>query len=347
MTKRKVLIRVTIGLLIFLVICTVLSRSIYLAMLPQVSTSKVSTGSVNATLNYTGTFDYTNKQTVKAGAAWNLTEVNVKAGQSVNKGDVLAKVDMTDADLTRRQLEFNVANAKAQLKNAYGKDAKAQVQLSVDMAERSLEQFIASYPKDGVIKAETDGSVLSCNFVTGDTAAAGTVVMEIRTEESAPIIQWNVNGDEADKFDVGTDVTVTFMGLKKGSKETFTLKGSVSNKTTDVMTETTTCQVELKSFNNEIPLNSVPTVTYSEITASGAIVPVSALTAMGGDNYILYVVNTRQGVFGEEHVVKQVEVKKTGDNNVDAVVDGDLSADAKVVTYSSKALSDGLSVALE
>lgn len=346
MTKRKVLIRITVALLIFLVACTVLSRSIYLAMLPQVSIAKMQEGVISSDLSYTGTFDYTEKQTVRAEAVWKLTEVNFQTGDSVEKGDVLAKVDMTDADLTCRQLELNVSSAQSQLKNAYGKDAKAQAQLALDMAERALEQFTESYPKNGVIRAESDGVLLSCNYQIGDAVPAGEVIMEVRTEDSMPVAQWAVTGSEAEKFDVGVGVLLSFTGLKRGSKEAFSLRGNIISKTIDTASGATICRALLKGFNGEIPLNTVVDITYSETVASGMIVPLSALVPMGGENYILYVVETQQGVFGEEHIVRQIQVKKVGDNNVDAVVEGALSPLDSIVSNSSKTLTDGASVAL-
>ena len=137
MTKRKILTRVAVAAFIILVLCTMLSKSIYLAMLPQVETAKISNGSVTDSLSYTGTFDFTDKTTVTAKAEWNFTEVNISAGKEFLAGDVLAKVDMTDFDLSRRQMEMNLSALKAQLKNTYGEEAKASVQLSLDMAQRS------------------------------------------------------------------------------------------------------------------------------------------------------------------------------------------------------------------
>ncbi len=347
MTKRKVLTRIAIGLLIFLVICTVLSRSIYLAMLPQVSVTELRYGRVTSDMTYIGAFDYTDKQIVTAGAAWTLTEVNVKTGISVEKGDILAKVDMTDAELTRRQLMINVSNAETVLKNARGDAAKEQAQLNLDVALRALEKFEASYPKDGVIVAETDGKVLSCSYVTGDQVAAGAVVMELRTADSAPVISWEVGGSEADLLDLHSTVTLSFAAIKQGSETSFNINGSVSGKTTDAASGISTFTVKLTSFEYEIPSGSIPVITYTEVNAMGTFVPLSALTDLGGDSYIMYVLDTKQGIFGEEHIVKQVEVQKLGDNNVKAVINGDFEEDASIVTHSSKTLKDGMSVALE
>ncbi len=347
MTKRKVLTRVAIALLILLVVCTMLSGSIYHAMLPQVSIAEVRLGGINSELTYVGSFDYTNKQTIKAGAAWTMTEVNFKTNQKVEKGEILAKVDMTDADLTRRQLEINLNAAQKRLKNTSDKDAKVQAELAVDVAKRALEQFLASYPKDGVITAESDGRVLSCSYFTGDTVPAGAVLMDVRTEESTPIIRWEARGSEADAMDTGNGVTLSFAAFKNGSEDTYNINGSIYSKITDDLTGVTVFEARLGSFEQEIPLHSVPVITCSKTVAVGTVVPLSALTDMGGGNYLLYVVDTSQGIFGEEHVVKEIGVQKLGDDNVKAVIVGEVEENAKVATYASKPLKDGMAVAIE
>lgn len=348
MTKKKVLVRITVTVLILLVVCTMLSRSIYLAMLPQVSTSKVSMGNISTTLNYDGAFDYSKKQTVIAKEAWQFTEVNVKAGDPVEKGDVLAKINMADADLTARQLEMNIKGLETQLKNTYGKDAKAAVQLSLDVERRKQEQFFATYPKNGVIKAKTDGRVLACNYQTGDVAVPETLVMDLQTSDSQPIVQWTTSLEEGESMNVDSSVALNFIALKKGSKELFTLKSEITSKVQDVENNCWNFEVQMGMFDNQIPLESKPRITYSEATANGqTIVPVSALTYMGGDQAILYVVSTRQGVFGEENIVKQVEVKVLADNNINAAIEGTLEQNDKIVTYASKSLHDGAVVAVE
>jgi hypothetical protein len=347
MTKRKVLGRVAIGLLIFLLICTFLSRSIYLAMLPEVETGSVSTGNLSNDLYYIGSFDYTEKQTVTAGSNWLLTEVNCKIGDTVEKGDLLATVDMTDADLERRGLALNLESLQAALKQTTGTLARAQMQLSIDQAQRQLDLFDESYPKNGKIYAKAAGRVLTASYVTGDTAYAGSVVFEIQTEDSRPVVSWTASYEEGRSFDVGDSVQIAFAVEQDGKQNQQSLKNFIAQKELDAESGNWVFSLTLTNFTNTIPLQARPTITLTNELASGMqIVPVSALTSTGSDSAVVYVVNSRQGIFSEEYYITQVEVKVRAQNNIDAAVEGNLAENAKVVTYSSKSLSNGAVVTL-
>lgn len=349
MTKRKILTRVTIAVVIILVLCTMLSRSIYLAMLPQVETSKIANGSVTDSLNFSGSFDFTDQVTVTADSAWELTEVNITAGVEFLAGDVLAKVDMTDFDLSRRQMEMNLKNLKSQLKNTYGADAKASVQLSIDMAQRSYDKFLATYPKNGVIKAPYDGKVLSCNVKAGDTVYAGTDLFTLKSLESKPIVRWSTSYQVGEELVEGSEVTLFFQALKNGKLENFTIKSNIDAKTTNVETGGWNFELTMGGFTNEIPLGAIPNITVNRSLAEGTVVPSASLTMTGSDSAIVYIVKTRQGVFGKEDYVTATEVKVVADNGYQAVIEMSSvgGSDDRVVTYASKSLTDDAAVATE
>ncbi len=345
MTKRKILTRVAVAAFIILVLCTMLSKSIYLAMLPQVETAKISNGSVTDSLSYTGTFDFTDKTTVTAKAEWNFTEVNISAGKEFLAGDVLAKVDMTDFDLSRRQMEMNLSALKAQLKNTYGEEAKASVQLSLDMAQRSYDKFMATYPQNGVITAPYDGSVLSCSVKAGDTAWNGNTVLELKSLESKPIVRWSASYKEGEAFVEGSDVTLYFQALKQGSLENFTVKSQIDTKLYNAETGGWDFEITLTGFKNEIPLNAVASIMLTRNLANGTVVPSAALAKTGLDKATVYTVRTRQGVFGEEDYVTATEVKVVADNGYQAVIEmSGVGSDDRVVTYASKSLTDDATV---
>ncbi|MCM3702491.1 efflux RND transporter periplasmic adaptor subunit [Paenibacillus macerans] len=114
------------------------------AMTPVNQTVQVQRGDVSKTLEVTGTVEASKEINLNFTSSddTKLTEVNVKVGDVVKAGQVLARLDSTDARQAVREAEANLEVAKANLTEAQETATAAEIaqqQASVDKAELALE----------------------------------------------------------------------------------------------------------------------------------------------------------------------------------------------------------------
>ena len=118
------------------------------------------TGNVTETVSATGNAAAADSLTLNFQSGGTLTEVDVTAGQTVTKGQVLAKIDSTTAANQLRTAQANLSSAEArlqgllhpltaqdQIKNQASVD---QAQASVDSAQTSLDNANSNLAQDKV-----------------------------------------------------------------------------------------------------------------------------------------------------------------------------------------------------
>ena len=118
------------------------------------------TGNVTETVSATGNAAAADSLTLNFQSGGTLTEVDVTAGQTVTKGQVLAKIDSTTAANQLRTAQANLSSAEArlqgllhpltaqdQIKNQASVD---QAQASVDSAQTSLDNANANLAQDKI-----------------------------------------------------------------------------------------------------------------------------------------------------------------------------------------------------
>jgi multidrug efflux pump subunit AcrA (membrane-fusion protein) len=111
--------------IILLALVAGLGTAAYLALRTTASvatatprTSPVARGVVLSSVSASGTVQAATNLSVGFQASGRVTEIAVKAGQKVAKGQVLGKLDSTDATAAVKQAEANLASAKANLAQA-------------------------------------------------------------------------------------------------------------------------------------------------------------------------------------------------------------------------------------
>ncbi|MFB5673268.1 efflux RND transporter periplasmic adaptor subunit [Paenibacillus terreus] len=113
-------------------------------MTPVNQTVQVQRGDVSKTLEVTGTVEASKEINLNFTSSddTKLTAVNVKVGDVVKAGQVLARLDSTDAEQAVREAEANLEVAKANLTEAQETATAAEIdqqQASVDKAELALD----------------------------------------------------------------------------------------------------------------------------------------------------------------------------------------------------------------
>jgi macrolide-specific efflux system membrane fusion protein len=141
-------------------------------------TSAVARGVVLSSVSASGTVQAATNLSVSFQTSGRVTEVDVKAGQKVAKGQVLGRLDSTDATAAVKQAEANLATASANLAQAQAGETPqqktadaaslAQSKAQVTQAETSLKNARAQLKADN---ASTSQSVASAKSATAVTQA--------------------------------------------------------------------------------------------------------------------------------------------------------------------------------
>lgn len=238
-----------------------------------------------------------------------------------------------------RTLEKMEAAAKAeqQVYTQTVNEKKAGIQL----ATLELEQMKKYMPRDGRITAPTDATVRAVNIQKGQACSPQQMLFELIDDNSMLSVQWMLNPEKAELLGIGDDVTFRIRGEKTG-----VLKGKVKKKEF-------ASQNGLYIYSSDIPAGSgaimegMAAEIYASRTSSEyeLIVPTSSISNQGGIDCV-FVLKERNGALGQEYYVEAVQVSVIEQDDFNSAVSGAIGAQDKVISMSTKALTDGAQVRL-
>ncbi|GAA3279627.1 HlyD family efflux transporter periplasmic adaptor subunit [Dactylosporangium vinaceum] len=142
-----------------------------------VSTSKVGRGPVSSTVSASGTIQAQATRTLGFSGSGTLTELNVKAGDVVAPGAVLAKIDDTDAQAAVDQASESVSNA----------------QDALDKAEDAHDAALATPTANPTTAAPNPSSSRAGGSQTGQNAGQGQNVQQNTQQNSQNTAQNRAN----------------------------------------------------------------------------------------------------------------------------------------------------------
>jgi macrolide-specific efflux system membrane fusion protein len=141
-------------------------------------TSPVARGVVLSSVSASGTVQAATNLSVGFQTSGRVTDVAVKAGQKVAKGQVLGRLDSTDATAAVQQAEANVATASANLAQAEAGETPqqktadaaslAQSKAQVTQAETSVKNARAQLKADTASTSQSVASAKSAASITQD-----------------------------------------------------------------------------------------------------------------------------------------------------------------------------------
>lgn len=155
--KKKIIIKISIWLLVGLLLCTVISRSIYTILLPEVETFTVDSGTLSTTAKTTGRVGYTDKVEMIAKGDFQTKEVFVKEGDTVVKGAPLFSVDTSSAELEVKRLELAVVKLQNQLNPevlAKTDGQRVEIEAQLKVAERELAMYEKQVSEENSIEVK-------------------------------------------------------------------------------------------------------------------------------------------------------------------------------------------------
>ena len=281
----------------------------------------VQAGGVVATVSASGTVQSANTANADFGTSGTVTEIDVKVGDVVTKGQVLAKLDPTaaqdqlntaNANLASAQQSLTRANSAAPVDTSAVASAQAQVaqaQATVDADQRALDGTVLKAPMAGTVTA-VNGSVGgsssassasssgSGNSGSGAAPAAASTSTSTGFVQLADLGQLQVSGyfaeADATKLKVGQAATVSWSALAN-TRAT----GKVAS-----IAPTATTQNGVNSYQVVISLDTVPAGTRLGQTTSVAVtvaqadnvlrLPTAAVRSAGGRFTVQLVTGTNK-----------------------------------------------------
>ncbi len=215
-------------------------------------------------------------------------------------------------------------------------DSTAEVyELEINQARTQIERLHAIKKQKGEIKAENDGIVSRIQIEVGsrttDTAAL------LLTDEQRPCqFKFHITKEEGKYIHLMDTVAVKLNG-----------QSSEMDITVDYFTENAQDGYDIVCL---LPENvGQPGLSGSvKKTVQGEYhdltLPVEAVYGENGAYYI-YTLNEKEGILGSEYYVEKIKVQVKDKNDRYAAIElGTISADTKVITYSTKELKQGQSV---
>src|SRR2546423_7254378 len=150
---------VWVGLAVIIVVAVFLVMNVRAAgnNRAAVQSAQVSRGDLQSTVLSSAALQPAADLTLTFGSSSTLTDLKVKAGDTVMKGQVLAQIDASDLNLAVTQAQANLASAQAKLDSTKaGSSAKdiANAESALQSAQAKLDNLKAGPTKDDIASAE-------------------------------------------------------------------------------------------------------------------------------------------------------------------------------------------------
>lgn len=282
-------------------------------------TVEARTMDISATVSASGTLAAVKEVAANFGTSGTVTAVKVAVGDTVDKGDVLATLDKSDAQNQVELAEANLESAQASLTKAedgttttttnpkngktkstttVDKSQVASAQAQVAQAQSSLDDAQKAL-KDTVLKAPISGTVMSVEGIVGSTVSAGSTGGASATSSSNDFVtianlksmQVSVTFSESDigSIKVGQTGQITFPAVD-GVTATGTVVSIDPNPTTSNSVVSYGAVVRLKSVPKQVRLGQTAQVVITTASATGVVgVPTLAITTFGDRSMVTVV----------------------------------------------------------
>ncbi|MGI5246438.1 efflux RND transporter periplasmic adaptor subunit [Dactylosporangium sp. CA-139066] len=315
----------------------------------------VSTGNVSQTVSASGSVASASTANANFATSGTVTEIDVKVGDVVTKGQTLAKVDPTAAQASLDTAKANLTAAKAALtrdENNSADDAtiasaEAQVataQANVTSAQATVNGTVLTAPIAGTVTA-VSGAVGSSSGGSSSSSGGGgggnsTASSSSSSSSGSGFIQLadlsklqiNASFAEADatKLKAGQTANVTWSALS-GTRATGKVATISPTATTSNNVNTYAATISLDSLPDGVRLGQSTTAVVTIAEAQNVLrIPSTALRTAGGQRTVTVQVNGQN----EE---RQVEVGITGGGFVE--VKSGLQAGEQVVITTTTSTS--------
>ena len=326
---------------------------------------KIGDSNTELTRTFSGNVKASNEIELSFRSSGVITILNVKAGQKVKKGDLLAKLDNVQANLAYEQTLSSLNSAKSALSTSKsqlervralyekGSNSLSDYEQAKNVHQSSLDQFESakrnigikkSQMAYGLIYAPQSGIIATRNVSINETANAGQVIAVLNAGDRLNI-ETGLPENVINKVILNMEVKIEFSSLN-GNK----YKGTITEiaPVLDQNSSTYPIKIAIEGDTKELKQGMTASVTFDfETNTSRAennkiIVPIKTVGEDGNGNFV-FIVNTEDGKIGT--VKKQTITLGKITNNGFIVLKG-LEKGQILVTAGINSLLDGQKVKL-
>ncbi len=254
------------------------------------TTVKAELGEIVDSVSVNGTFIATQSYDLSFGTrSGYLSELDVKAGEEVTEGQVLARLDSEELELQVKQQELALERAQIayrMAKKAGGSSSDAaqlawidveSAQLTLDRSREELDNLTITAPINGVVSYITPTTV--GEYIKGRQ----TVVRVVDPSE----VQVQCTGDDVGEFQLGSDIIITY------NKEDYSgrIVMTTLSKPADVEVQGSFIRAEiddaLPQDNLELLGRTVNVKLIRQKKTDAVIVPRNTVSSYSGESYVL------------------------------------------------------------
>lgn len=335
--RKKRLLKIIVPLLLVLLICTFLSRTIAGMFIPTVTVAAIETGSLSSKADFKGIVDYEDVQQLTAQTDWTITNLYVHENQTVKKGDLLFEIDMDQANILILQQRAAVKQMQATKKEAKTAQEAEIIQLQLEAQTQKLALLEKQYPEDGKIYAEQNGTITGIAIENYSMVNQGELLMRLIPDTAQPVVSWEMDLDTGEIFKENDKVTIKYISYNYTENQVVEQEfdSVLSKKNFQPSTNRYSCSAPFSYTGALAEGKPVEVSLTKESSQYDLVVPTSCLLAHEtnrNDMGNIYVLETRESLFGTEYVTKKVEVSILDRNNLRAAISGKvLSPGMKVI----------------
>lgn len=249
-----------------------------------------------------------------------------------------AKESYNDASYTRevtlRQKLREIANAET---TSRADSTATLYELDIKQAQKQIERLHAIKQQKGEIKAENDGIVSRIQIEVGGRTSDTAALLLTDTQRPCQF-KFSITKEEGKYVHLNDTVEVKLNG-----------QSSPMDITVDYFTENTQGGYDLLCM---LPENVGQPGLSGTVQKSvqgeyhDLALPVEAVYEETGVFYV-YTLNEKEGILGSEYYAEKIKVQiKDRNDRYAAIESGTISADTKIITYSTEELKQGQSVRL-
>lgn len=356
---------IAIALLVVLVVFTFVSRTIYHKSLPLVTAVVPKHGGITLTEYSVGTIEYPDSKKLKSAGTWIVSNVKVKDGDRVSKGDVLCKFDTKASDINIQTLQLNVLVQKAAWENQKQNASNSNVTSLQDalnkklsgekyqqvisktqlrIAQEQLDLAISQAPPVNGLIAPFDGVVYGLSVKADSTIQQGETLMMIVPKDAKPMLTFKLPSDKGGSFGLDSTVEAKLETMvtdkdKKISYEQEDVYGVVKNSV--LRGESWEYRVELDELKGQpVASQDIPLKVSKEKKGDGQyVIPIGSMFNDGNGGKCVYVIKERKGLFGLENYVEKQTVEIVAENAKAALVSGEISTDQVLASNPSRPIA--------
>lgn len=273
----------------------------------------------------------------------NLVELNVKAGQKVSKGQVLARTDDGGMSQQLASAENQYALAKTTFerqKNLWNQKIGSEIQYlqaqtQMISAQKGVAQIKAQIAKT-VIRAPFSGTIDEVFVEKGEIVAASPQGLMRIVNLGNMYVSTSIPETYIGKLKIGTEVDVYLSSLGK------TYKGKVRQIGNFINPNNRSFSIEVSVPNPENLLrpNQVAKLKVIDyVSPNAVVVPTNVIQKDGQKNSFIYIVTNSNGKTG---IAKKTIIKVgQSSDNVTEILNG-LNTEDIIVTEGMNTISDGM-----